>query len=77
MKKTTITLIPFLIASCGNPTVDLRASGKNAQYYERDLYECKRIVKSMPLSFLNLPPENKLFLTDCLEGRGHSIINGG
>ena len=73
MKKTTITLITFLIASCSNPLVDLRASGEKAQYYERDLHECKRIVKNIPMSFLY---NHKLLVEECLEGRGHSILNG-
>jgi len=61
------------LSGCSNPTVDLRASGAKAQYYERDLYECKRIVKNMPMSFLY---NQKLFVEECLEGRGHSILNG-
>ena len=68
-------VIAFLcLSACSHPTVDLRASGENAQYYERDLFECKRIVNNIPMSFLY---NHKLLVEDCLEGRGHSIIGAG
>lgn len=73
MRYLVIGLL-FLSACSNLPTVDLRASGENAQYYERDLFECKRIVNNIPMSFLY---NHKLLVEDCLEGRGHSIIGAG
>ena len=73
MRYLVIGLL-FLSACSNLPTVDLRASGENAQYYERDLFECKRIVNNIPMSFLYI---HKVLVEDCLEGRGHSIIGAG
>ena len=73
MRYLVIGLL-FLSACSNLPTVDLRASGENAQYYERDLFECKRIVNNIPMSFLYT---HKLLVEECLEGRGHSIIGAG
>ena len=72
MKYLVIALL--CLSACSNPVVDLRASGANAQYYERDLFECKRIVQNIPMSFLY---DHFILVEDCLEGRGHSILGAG
>ena len=72
MKYLVIALL--CLSACSNPVVELRASGETAQYYERDLFECKRIVKNIPMSFLY---DHFILVEDCLEGRGHSILGAG
>ena len=57
-----------------SPLVDLRASEDVAQYYQRDLWECERLIKKnrhwLNKPLLGVDP----MLNDCLEGRGHNVL---
>lgn len=75
MKRIIIFSMLALSACSYKPVVDLRSSKDAAQLYQRDLYECKQIIKdnrsiwNKPL--LGVDP----MLDKCLEGRGHSVLN--
>ena len=66
-------VIAVLVAGCSyTPVADLRVSGDKAQLYQRDLAECRLLVKEA-LSPLQFGGEVK-YLNDCLRGRGHSVL---
>ena len=71
MKK--ILLILMLSGCTYTPVVDLRVSGDKAQLYQRDLMECREIIKQITKREWGLAYEK--VLAKCLTGRGHSIIN--
>jgi len=56
------------------PVADLRASGDSAQLYQRDVNECRQLVKRS-LQWFQYDHANHR-LNQCLTGRGHSIIGG-
>lgn len=64
----------ILITACTRyePTVDLRASGENAEFYHRDLMECRDLVKNMSVPYLE---RYRRPLMKCMEGRGHSVLD--
>jgi len=71
MKK--VMIISILLAGCSyTPVADLRVSGDKAQLYQRDLTECRQLVKDA-LSPLQFGAEIK-WLNECLRGRGHSVL---
>lgn len=72
-----IIIIALTASACSyTPVADLRASGESAQLYQRDLNECRQLVKQAR-SIWNAPWGGRdTWLTDCLAGRGHSIIGG-
>tara|TARA_B100000927_G_C16316514_1_gene409606 strand:+ start:57 stop:305 length:249 start_codon:yes stop_codon:yes gene_type:complete len=55
------------------PVVDLRASKNEAQLYQRDLMECKLLAKEVDWPPF---PAFRAALNNCLDGRGHSVLNG-
>jgi len=58
------------------PVADLRASGDKAQFYQRDLIECRALIKEAR-SVWDAPwSANDPWLDKCLAGRGHNIIGG-
>jgi len=68
-----VFLIAMLAAGCSyTPVADLRVSGDKAQLYQRDLTECRQLVKEA-LSPMQFGAEIK-WLNDCLRGRGHSVL---
>lgn len=68
-------LCPIVFTGCTlPPVVDLRASGEDAQFYQRDLNECKTLIEgSRSIWFKPLTGHDPM-LVKCLEGRGHSIL---
>ena len=68
-------IIAVLVAGCSyTPVADLRVSGDKAQLYQRDLVECRQLVKqSLGIIAIDLSGTR---LNKCLAGRGHSIIGG-
>ena len=68
-----VLVIAVLVAGCSyTPVADLRVSGDKAQLYQRDLTECRQLVKEA-LSPLQFGAEIK-WLNECLRGRGHSVL---
>ena len=66
-------VIAVLVAGCSyTPVADLRVSGDKAQLYQRDLTECRQLVKEA-LSPLQFGAEIK-WLNECLRNRGHSVL---
>lgn len=66
-------LILFLGACSYNPLVDMRASGSKAQYLQRDIMECREIMK--PISKIQWLPRHHKVMNKCLSGRGHSVLS--
>lgn len=73
--RITIVITASLLAACSyTPVADLRASGDSAQLYQRDVNECRQLVKqSLGIIAIDLSGKR---LRQCLAGRGHSIIGG-
>ncbi len=73
--RSFILIITLSASACSyTPVADLRASGDAAQLYQRDVNECRQLVKQS-LSWMQYD-HGGLRLNKCLEGRGHSIIGG-
>ena len=72
MSKLAIILTALTLTACTTaPVVDLRASGDKAHLYQRDLVECRGLVReAYPWAIGPVMPA----LWRCLEGRGHSIV---
>ena len=66
-------LVLVLTGCSYNPVVDLRASKDEAQLYQRDVMECKELAKQVDWAIF---PTYRMAVAKCLEGRGHSILNG-
>ena len=65
------------LSACSyTPVADLRASGESAQLYQRDLNECRQLVKQARSIWDKPWTARDPWLIDCLAGRGHSIIGG-
>ena len=70
-----ILIITLSASACSyTPVADLRASGDAAQLYQRDVNECRQLVKES-LGIIAIDFSGKR-LSQCLAGRGHSIIGG-
>ena len=74
-------LIVFAVIASGcsyNPVVDLRVSEDKAQLYQRDLSECRQLIKQNR-SIFQLPNDRKeqTMLDNCLSGRVHSVLSVG
>jgi hypothetical protein len=61
-----------LTACSYNPVVDLRASKDEAQLYQRDLMECRELAKQVDFTIF---PTYRKAVNNCIEGRGHSVLN--
>jgi len=76
MKKIVGLMIVGTLAGCAGgtykPLVDFRASGADAQYYQRDLMECTAIVDDHVSKF-NLGYHKAI--DRCLTGRGHTVLS--
>lgn len=74
-------LIVFAVIASGcsyNPVVDLRVSEDKAQLYQRDLSECRQLIKqNRPLFRLPYEHIEQRMLDNCLSGRGHSVLSIG
>ena len=70
-----ILLFVFLVLTgCSyTPVVDLRASKDGAQLFQRDVMECRELAKQVDWAIF---PTYRMAVAKCLEGRGHSILNG-
>lgn len=68
-------LFAFLVLTgCSyTPVVDLRASKDEAQLFQRDLMECRELAKQVDWQIF---PTYRIAVAQCLEGRGHSVLNG-
>ena len=73
MRLTILTLAASLTACSYNPVVDLRASEDAAQLFQRDVMECRELAKEVDWAIF---PTYRMAVAKCLEGRGHSILNG-
>jgi len=74
-------LIVFAVIASGcsyNPVVDLRVSEDKAQLYQRDLLECRSLIRHNASGVypFNDGVRNKM-LDKCLSGRGHSVLSIG
>jgi len=73
MRNAAMILAVITLAGCSyTPVTDLRASGDKAHLYQRDVVECKELAKQV------LPRWTIRWATvvdECLEGRGHSVLN--
>lgn len=66
--------VALFVSGCSyNPVVDLRASKDEAQLYQRDLMECRVLAKQVDWEIF---PTHRMAVAKCLEGRGHTILNG-
>lgn len=73
--RIIILIITLSASACSyTPVADLRASGDAAQLYQRDVNECRQLVKQS-LGIIAIDFSGKR-LNKCLAGRGHSIIGG-
>ncbi len=72
-----IFIAAISVSACSyTPVADLRASGESAQLYQRDLNECKQLIKQNRSLWDKPLIGRDPWLDECLEGRGHSIIGG-
>jgi len=73
--RSLLFIITLSASACSyTPVADLRASGDAAQLYQRDVNECRQLVKqSLGIIAIDLSGKR---LNKCLAGRGHSIIGG-
>lgn len=75
MRHLILIITAITASACSyTPVADLRASGDSAQLYQRDVNECRQLVKqSLGIMPIDLSGTR---LAKCLAGRGHSIIGG-
>ena len=73
MRLAILTLAVSLTACSYTPVVDLRASKDEAQLFQRDVMECRELAKQVDWQIF---PTYRMAVAKCLEGRGHSILNG-
>ena len=64
----------MLTACSQQPNVDLRGSGDTAQFYQRDLMECKTLIKQSRSVWHKPLLGTDPMLVQCLNGRGHSVL---
>lgn len=72
MRWFIIIFVSFLTGCSYTPVVDLRASKNDAQLFQRDLMECKELAKQVDFTIL---PTYRKAVNNCIEGRGHSVLN--
>ena len=72
-----IFIAAISVSACSyTPVADLRASGDSAQLYQRDVYECRQLIKEARSIWHKPLMGPDPWLDKCLAGRGHSIIGG-
>lgn len=73
--KPFVLIATLSMTACTSPVVvDLRTSGDTAQLYQRDLQECKQIIKDNRSLWHKPLLGHDPMLEKCLEGRGHSVL---
>ena len=72
--RWSIIGVVMLTACSQQPVVDLRASGDTAQFYQRDLNECKTLIQQSRSIWQKPLVGTDLMLVQCLNGRGHSVL---
>ena len=72
MRVIVLILSASLTACSYTPVVDLRASKNEAQLFQRDLMECKELAKQVDFTIF---PTYRKAVNNCIEGRGHSVLN--
>ncbi len=72
MRWVIVMAAASLTACSYNPVVDLRASKDEAQLYQRDLMECRELAKQVDFTIF---PTYRKAVNNCIEGRGHSVLN--
>jgi len=77
--RNIIIISALLVGGCSYsyyPVVDLRTSGDKAQFYDRDVMECKSLA--LRANGWSSEPRFKgayqRVLDECIKGRGHSVI---
>ena len=75
MKWLVVTAIVLTGCASRAPIADLRVSEDKAQLYQRDVAECRALVKEA-VAWYVLEIERGRMVARCLTGRGHSIIGG-
>jgi len=73
MRWAVFIMAASMTACSYNPVVDLRASKDEAQLFQRDVMECRELAKQVDWQIF---PTYRMAVAKCLEGRGHSILNG-
>ncbi len=74
--KPFILITALTMTACSSPVVvDLRTSGDTAHLYQRDLQECKQIIKDNRSIWDKPLLGRDPMLEKCLEGRGHSVLS--
>lgn len=72
-----IFIAAISVSACSyTPVADLRASGDSAQLYQRDVAECRQLIKQARSIWHKPLIGRDPWLEKCLAGRGHSIIGG-
>ena len=72
--RWSIIGVVMLTACSQQPVVDLRASGDTAQFYQRDLNECKTLIQQSRSIWQKPLVGTDPMLVQCLNGRGHSVL---
>ena len=71
--KWLLLIVAALMTACSySPVVDLRASKDEAQLYQRDLMECRELAQQVDFTIF---PTYRKAVNNCIEGRGHSVLN--
>lgn len=73
MRWSVFIMAVSMTACSYTPVVDLRASKDEAQLFQRDVMECRELAKQVDWQIF---PTYRMAVAKCLEGRGHSILNG-
>jgi len=78
MKKLALISLLLFTSACGmtkdfNPLVDLKGS-KNGAMAQEDKVMCRAIIK-METNALYSAWYDRELLTNCMNGRGHSVLN--
>ena len=72
MRGILLMLAASMTACSYTPVVDLRASKDDAQLFQRVLMECKELAKQVDFTIF---PTYRKAVNNCIEGRGHSVLN--
>lgn len=76
--KAILIIFAICLTGCSSyqPIVDLRSSGDKAAVYQRDIMECKQLLKDSLSIWQKAVLDRDVLLNRCLKGRGHSILTG-